>query len=700
MNDDRPGTQPPRPGSTRRERRPDTRNVLLGAAAGLLQEKRRLTMRGIATRAGVGRSTLYRHFDTVTDVQRLLQQRALTEAAAAIERSLSDQRPPLAELRSVVTGLVQVGSQWPIDTPLGPPADAAITETARPLASLAGRLANAAELTPPSGSWLATAVAAFVEACLRVGWSSPVDVETTAERLLRIVTDPLDRGLLVLDADGAIVALNDQACVALGGDDALGPGQPAVVHRGGRYEDGSPASAAAHPLSVALATRAAQEGVRGVGAIDGEVRWYTIDVRPLTRAGVGEPYGFIAVFCDVTDQKRSELAQLRPAGQLRARTVPLLDIVRALDEISPALLPDQLVAEAMRVTGGPVALYVLDIDGSHLLRLAGRDDFPERLLAPLALGPELAEDGVPGLAAHLDETLPGVAMAPMWLRGRAVGVLLALRDAQVGLGEIARLGAAALELGNGYTDVVDAARRRKDMDPAAEVQQSLIPPRIARIGGGEIAGSVLPSYDVGGDWFDYVENRDGAWMAIADAAGRGPEAGGRGSVALAALRAARRNGATLEQATQTVHETMCDVGGPEFFLTGIIARWQSVYASFSWINCGHPPPLLLRADDTFEELTTRPDLPLGVFDRARAFHRHQRRLRHGDRMILYSDGVARRRTAHGLFGTTGIARAAVTAGGRSATATARAIQEAVTSASEDPLPDDAAVVVLTVDAPG
>jgi serine phosphatase RsbU (regulator of sigma subunit) len=280
-------------------------------------------------------------------------------------------------------------------------------------------------------------------------------------------------------------------------------------------------------------------------------------------------------------------------------------------------------------------------------------------------------------------------MAPMWLRDRAVGVLLALRGSESGLREVARLGAAALELANGYTDVIDGARRRKDMNPAAEIQQSLIPPRIVRVGGGELAGSVLPSYEVGGDWFDYVDNRDGAWIAIADAAGKGPQAAGLGSVALAALRAARRNEATLEQAAQTMHETVSDVGGPEFFVTAIIARWHPVYSVVSWVNCGHPPPLLLHADDTVEELVTRPDLPLGLLEHTGRFHRHQRRLHGGDRLVLYSDGISRRRTSDGFKATSAV-------NGHSATATARAIQEAVSSASEDPLPDDAAVVVFAM----
>jgi serine phosphatase RsbU (regulator of sigma subunit) len=70
----------------------------------------------------------------------------------------------------------------------------------------------------------------------------------------------------------------------------------------------------------------------------------------------------------------------------------------------------------------------------------------------------------------------------------------------------------------------------------------------------------------------------------------------------------------------------------------------------------------------------------------------------GDRLVLYSDGVARRRTKDGLFGTKGIASAAASAQGNSASAATRAILQAVAHASEDPLPDDAAVIVLSTNA--
>jgi len=668
------------------------------ATARLLREPEPLKMQAVAEAAGLSRSTLYRHFANPAELQSAVQEETLARAAGALEESVRGQRPPLAQLRSAVSALVEIGAQLPLDVPIGPPSDQSIVDAGAALRPLAERLAAAAGLDQtPSGAWLAAATAHVVEAGLRAGWDAPDRRRATIDRLLDIITDPLDRGLLIIDSTGAFVASNPGGRVGLA---AAEPGRRVAVSSGGLYEDGSAASPETHPLSTALASGEAQQGVRGHHASDGGLSWFSIDVRALRRSPSAELYGFVAVHTDVSEEKRFEQANLRPGGALGAGAVPAFDIVRVLDEVPPPLLPEQLIAEAMRIARGPVAVYVLDIDGSHLLRLAGTDEFPERLQAPLALGPELAEDGLPDLTAHLARELPGVVMAPMWLRGRAVGVLLARRGSESGLLEVARLGAAAMELAGGYTDVFDDARRRKDTTPAAELQQSLLPPRIVRMGSGELAGSVLPSYDVGGDWFDYVENRDGAWIAIADGAGRGPRAAGLSSVALAALRAARRNGCTLEQAAELMDETVAAAGGPEFFATAILARWHPVYSLFSWINLGHPPPLLINADDTVVQLVTQPDLPLGLTDRTRAFRRHQRRLFDGDLLVLYTDGISRRRTADGPFDVDGIAAAVLGADSRSATAAARAIQEAVVSASEDGLPDDAAVVVLEANGAG
>lgn len=384
-------------------------------------------------------------------------------------------------------------------------------------------------------------------------------------------------------------------------------------------------------------------------------------------------------------------------GQLGSERPLALEVTRVLDEVPPHLVPDQLVAEARRAAGVAVALYVVDIDGSHLLRLAGSEEFPDRLEDPPALGPEIVPEGLPAFYQRLQQRLPGCAAEPLWLRGRVTGLLLCLGAPVGGLQEIARQGAAALELASDYTDFIEAARRRKPTTPAAEVQQNLFPPRIARIAGAQLAGALLPSYEVGGDWFDFVENRDGAWLAIADASGNGPTAAGLGAAALGALRAARRSDHDLEQALTAMHDTVRRLGNPDFYVTALVARWRAATGILTWVNCGHPPAYLVDNDGNFKQLQGPQHPALGTGDDEPSFEPTAQQLQPGERLILITDGITERHTQDGgTFGVDGLRDALERAENPTAAATAMAIQQAVTDCWEEPLEDDATIVVLAI----
>ncbi len=387
----------------------------------------------------------------------------------------------------------------------------------------------------------------------------------------------------------------------------------------------------------------------------------------------------------------------QPAGRLGRERPLALEVTRVLDEVPPHLAPDQLIAEARRAAGVAVALYVVDIDGSHLLRLAGSEEFPDRIDNPPALGPELVPEGLHNFYEHLQERLPGCVVEPLWLRGRVTGLLLCMGTPLGSLTDIARQGAAALELANHYTDFIESARRRKPTTPAAEIQQNLFPPRIARIAGAQLAGVLLPTYAVGGDWFDFVENRDGAWLAIADASGTGPTAAGLGAAALGALRAARRAGGDLRQATGLMHETVRKLEHPDFYVTALVARWQPATATLRWINCGHPPAYLIDEDGILDELPNPRHPALGVGEAQPRFEITEHQLRPGERLVLITDGITgRHMEGGGTFGVDGLRSAIADADYPTAACTAMAIQQAVTSGWREPLEDDATVVVMAV----
>lgn len=387
----------------------------------------------------------------------------------------------------------------------------------------------------------------------------------------------------------------------------------------------------------------------------------------------------------------------RAPGQLGREGPLTLEVTHVLDEVPPHLVPDQLVAEARRAAGVAVALYVVDIDGSQLVRLAGSEDFPAELEAPPALGPEIVPEGLAAYETKLRQQLPGCVARPLWLRGRVTALFLCVGSPLAPLEDIARQGAAALELANHYTDLIEATRRRKPTTPAAEIQQNLFPPRIARIAGGQLAGGLLPTYEVGGDWFDFVENRDGAWLAIADAAGTGPTAAGLGASALGALRAARRSGDDLGEALHAMDETVRGLGNADFHVTAIVARWHASTSTFRWANCGHPEAILVDMDGNVSTLEGPIHAPLGTQGDQPTFQLAQRQLAAGERLILVTDGVTERRTeTGGRFGLDGIRATLEGLESPTASATAMAILQAVGDCCRDPLEDDGTVVVLGV----
>jgi len=384
---------------------------------------------------------------------------------------------------------------------------------------------------------------------------------------------------------------------------------------------------------------------------------------------------------------------LAPGGLGRERPVSL-DAIQVFDVVPPALLPEQLVAEAQRLAKVPVALYVLDIDGTSLLHMAGPKRLSERIEAPLAIGPELDADGLADLRGQLAR-VPGAQLFPLWLRGRASGVMIAFGRPAAPLGELARQAAAATTLADRYTDVFARAQRRKQPTAAAEIQQSLLPPRIARVTGGEIAGNVLPSYEVAGDWFDAVENADGIWITLADGLGDSTRAAAASAVALGALRASRRSGSDIGEALVVMHRTLRELPGPRAEMTAVATRWDPATHELNVANCGHVPPVILRRSGEVELLRAPPGPGLGGRSSPKPAE-HETTLAAGDRLVVVSDGVTECGDGDAGLGIEGAVRAALRSERETAADTVRQIQRAVLAVGER-LADDATAVCLSVE---
>ena len=87
-------------------------------------------------------------------------------------------------------------------------------------------------------------------------------------------------------------------------------------------------------------------------------------------------------------------------------------------------LPGAVLREARAAGAEQVALYVMDIDGSRLIRLGGDEQFPDRIPAPLGLGPELPLETLDQVEEIVSSKVPRASVIPLSIRDRAVGVLV------------------------------------------------------------------------------------------------------------------------------------------------------------------------------------------------------------------------------------------------------------------------------------
>lgn len=199
------------------------------------------------------------------------------------------------------------------------------------------------------------------------------------------------------------------------------------------------------------------------------------------------------------------------------------------------------------------------------------------------------------------------------------------------------------------TDSYQKLVRRREMDLAAELQWSLLPPLSFVTGGLAVAGALEPAYQIGGDSFDYALTGDRLDVAILDGVGHGLPACLPAAVAVSSLRHSRRHDLDLAASYRLASEAIADQFGDATFVTAAVARLTLSTGQLDWVCAGHPAPLLVRDGNFLGQLPCRPNVPLGLpspLPRVETFV-----LEPGDRLLLFTDGVIEgHRGAQGPFG--------------------------------------------------
>ena len=244
-------------------------------------------------------------------------------------------------------------------------------------------------------------------------------------------------------------------------------------------------------------------------------------------------------------------------------------------------------------------------------------------------------------------------------------------------------------------DLVKAVRRSRPMSPASELLWRLLPPLTAGTDRVAVSAVLEPCYEVGGDGFDYTLDGTTAQLLVLDAVGHGLPAGLACAVTLAAVRAARLDGAGLYQQARAADAALLEQFPDSRFATAVLADLDLATGRLRYINAGHPAPLLLRGGRLVRELSAGRRMPLGLDDAA--VEVAEEMLEPEDRLLFYTDGVTEARAVDGdRFGLNrlvGLVRQHEAAG-LPAPETLRRLSHAVLDHQSGPPADDATLMLV------
>jgi serine phosphatase RsbU (regulator of sigma subunit) len=203
-----------------------------------------------------------------------------------------------------------------------------------------------------------------------------------------------------------------------------------------------------------------------------------------------------------------------------------------------------------------------------------------------------------------------------------------------------------------YGDTLVRLRRQAGMGLAAEMQWSLLPPLTFACHEVTIAAAVEPAYEVAGDTVDYAVDAGWTRVAVFDGMGHGLRSAQLAALAVAAYRNGRRADRSLTDTATQIHDALVEAFGGAAFATAVLAELDTDTGMLSWVNAGHPEPLLLRHGRLVRSLHSRPTLPLGLVvsgHPASTIAVGREQLQPDDRVLFYTDGVTEARSPTGAF---------------------------------------------------
>jgi sigma-B regulation protein RsbU (phosphoserine phosphatase) len=244
-------------------------------------------------------------------------------------------------------------------------------------------------------------------------------------------------------------------------------------------------------------------------------------------------------------------------------------------------------------------------------------------------------------------TMRSLLCVPLRLKGRMIGVLSVFnKRGSEGFSEndqrlLAIIGAQSaqvIENARLYEEEKSLQKIQQEVQMARDIQTRLLPKAPPVVPGFDIAGKSVSAQNVGGDYFDFLEFRDGRLgLCLADVSGKGISA----SLLMANVQATVRGQSVLgNSAAQCLHNSNLQLyqsTDTDKYVTLFYGVLDAAKREMQYSNAGHNPPLLIKNGQT--TLLNVGGPVLGILPEA-AFEEATISFDPGDLLLIYSDGYS------------------------------------------------------------
>jgi len=190
-------------------------------------------------------------------------------------------------------------------------------------------------------------------------------------------------------------------------------------------------------------------------------------------------------------------------------------------------------------------------------------------------------------------------------------------------------------------EVADRLSLKGELEVARDIQLAMLPAGMQQAGDAVVCGVTRPANTVGGDFYDVIPLPDGRLvLALGDVAGKGSPAALLMALLLAMLRTLVDEGLEAARLIERLNVQVAKHSPASRFITFFYGLYDPRTGVLQFVNAGHLPPVLLRADGRFDRsaAASAGGLALGMFDHA-TYQTSQLTIEPGDVLVLYSDGI-------------------------------------------------------------